>query len=155
MHDLLKSVLILCSTLFLSTSVLAIESDKNNQLTCFAKHLDTNEEVEVKIAPAITSKNIATAQWPLGYPTIVIDNSAFLKLPTNARQFIYYHECAHLKFKLKDEFATDCKSLELINEKHQLFEIDTRKLVETLVKEFGMSRRWSELLQCDLVNDLK
>ena len=155
MHDLLKIVLTFYSTLFLSSSALAVDPGKNNQLTCFAKHLDTNKEVAVKTAPGITSKHVATAQWPLGYPTIVIDDSAFLKLPTNARQFIYYHECAHLKYKLDNEFEADCKALELIQNKHQLSEIDTRKLVKTLVKEFGMSRRWSVLLQCDLTNKLE
>jgi hypothetical protein len=65
-------------------------------------------------------EKIATAQWPLGYPTIVIDDRAFLKLPINVRQFVYYHECAHLKFETKDEYEVDCKSLELINKKHGL-----------------------------------
>lgn len=132
----------------LSINVYAIEQDID-RLTCFAKHLDTDEEVEVKIISAIRSKQIATAQWPLGYPTIAINDSDFIKLPKNARQFIYYHECAHLKYRLKDEFETDCKSLELMKEKHQIKKIDVRKLVKTLIKEFGMSHRWSELLQCE------
>ncbi len=139
--------------LFSSFSAFGIDSNSNSSFSCVANHLDTNKEVEVKIISAIRSKNVATAQWPLGYPTIAIDNSAFLKLPKNAQQFIYYHECAHLKFKIYDEFDTDCKSLDLIKEKHQLSEIDIRKLVETLVKEFGMSHRWSNLLQCDLMNN--
>ncbi len=143
---------IIISIIFLFSSLNSSALDKNNNssFTCIAKHLDTNKDVQVKIISAIKSKKVATAQWPLGYPTIAIDDSTFLKLPKNARRFIYYHECAHLKFKLDDEFETDCKSLELINDKHQLSKTDIRKLVATLVKEFGMSRRWSELLQCKI-----
>ena len=135
--------------LFITFNSFAIETN-NDRLTCFAKHLDTNEEVEVKITSAISSKKIATAQWPLGYPTITINDSDFVKLPDNARQFIYYHECAHLKYKIKDELKTDCKSLELMQEKHQIKEIDVRRLVNTLVKEFGMSHRWRALLECGI-----
>lgn len=152
MRSLLKIALIFCSYLLSLSNTFALGSE--NKLTCSAKHLDTDKEVEVKIISGISNKKVATAQWPLGYPTIAINDSAFIKLPKNARQFIYYHECAHLKFKLENEFETDCKSLELIKEKHALSEIETRKLVKTLVKEFGMSRRWSELLQCDRVNNL-
>ncbi len=148
MYYLLKIVLILAACLMLPLNTTARELNKSGQLTCSARHLDTNKNVEVKTVSGITRKKIATAQWPLGYPTIAIDDSAFLKLPINARQFIYYHECAHLKFETTDEYEADCKSLKLINEKHRLSEIDVRKLVKTLVKEFGMSRRWSELLQC-------
>jgi len=133
--------------LLFSLPVQAVEQ-KNDQLSCYAKHLDSEKEVKVNVIPGITKKKIATAQWPLGYPTIAIDNSAFLKLTKNARRFVYYHECAHLKYKIENEFETDCKSLELINKKHGLTELETRKLVKTLVQEFGMSRRWSELLQC-------
>lgn len=111
MAHTLKIFLIISFSLLFSLNTVALESDKNTQLTCFAKHLDTNNEVEVKIIPGIAGENIATAQWPLGYPTIVIDNSKFLKLPVNARQFIYYHECAHLKLEIKDEYKADCKSL--------------------------------------------
>lgn len=150
MRILFITILILCFYLIFSENTFAKESDEDNKLNCIAKHLDTGKVVIVKTSPAIKSKNVATAQWPLGYPTIVIDNSAFLKLPKNARQFVYYHECAHLKFNIKDEFETDCKALELIKEKHKITKIQTRKLVETLVKEFGMSRRWSELLQCKI-----
>jgi len=144
MHHLIK----ISFTLYLLFPLCAQSLEQSDRLTCYAKHLDTNKAVEVKTIPGITNKNIATAQWPLGYPTIVIDNSAFLKLSKNTRRFIYYHECAHLKYKIEDEFETDCKSLQLINKKHGLTEIDARKLVKTLVQEFGMSRRWSELLQC-------
>jgi hypothetical protein len=149
MRDILKTALVLSFFLLLPLNILALEAEKDNRLSCTAKHLDTNEEVAVKTVPAITNKNIATAQWPLGYPTIAINESDFIKLPENARQFIYYHECAHLKFQIEDEYETDCKSLELINENHPLSKINVRKLVETLVKKFGMSRRWSELLQCE------
>ena len=146
MNYLIKTTFAFCLIFPLCAQSL---EQNNARLTCYAKHLDTDKEVEVKIIPAITNKKIATAQWPLGYPTIVIDNRAFLKLTKNTRRFIYYHECAHLKYKIKDEFETDCKSLELIHEKHGITEIDTRKLVKTLIQEFGMSRRWSELLQCE------
>ncbi|GEM_PF-2760791 len=149
MHFLLKTFLIFVSCLFLPLNSLALEPNKREPLTCTARHLDTNKNVEVKTVPGIKNKKIATAQWPLGSPTIVIDNSAFLKLPLNTRQFIYYHECAHLKFETKDEYEADCKSLKLINEKHGLSEIDVRKLVKNLVAEFGMSQRWSDLLQCE------
>jgi hypothetical protein len=147
MRYLVKIILITSFCLMISLNVYA--NDKENKMNCSAKHLDTNKEVEVKVISGISSKKIATAQWPLGYPTIVIDNSAYLKLPTDTRRFIYYHECAHLKYKSMNEFETDCKSLDLINKKHGLTEIETRKLVKNLVKEFGMSRRWSELLQCN------
>ena len=124
--------------------------DNNDRISCYARHLNTDEEVEVKVTSAITSKKIATAQWPLGYPTIAINDSDYIKLPKNARQFIYYHECAHLKYRIKDEFETDCKSLELMKQKHQIKEIDIRKLVKSLVEEFGMSHRWSSLLKCEI-----
>jgi capsid portal protein len=149
MHCILKIVLILGSCSLLSLEITAQEFNKDSRLNCSAKHLDTNKNVEVKTASGLVGKKIATAQWPLGYPTIIIDDSAFLKLPVNTRQFIYYHECAHLKFETTDEYEADCKSLELINKKHDLSEIDVRKLVKTLVQKFGMSRRWSELLQCE------
>jgi capsid portal protein len=144
MHIILIKIFIL----LLSFNVSAIESN-NNKLTCYAKHQNTNKEVAVEIVPGITKKNIATAQWHSGHPTIAIDNSAFLKLPKDARRFIYYHECAHLKYGIEDQYEADCKSLDLIRENHALSDIDIRKLVDTLVKELGMSRRWSELLQCD------
>ena len=131
-------------------SINAFATEPNNdRLTCLAKHLDTDEEVEVKINSAISAKQIATAQWPLGYPTISINDSDFIKLPKNTRQFIFYHECAHLKYKTKDENKADCKSIEMMKEIHQIKEIDVRKLVKTLNKEFGMSHRWSALLQCE------
>ncbi|HIF51143.1 MAG TPA: hypothetical protein EYQ42_06425 [Thiotrichaceae bacterium] len=155
MYCPLKNIFILSFILLFSFNTFAVETHKNDRLTCFAKHLDTNKEVPVKTISAITSKKIATAQWPLGYPTIAIDYRAFLKLPINTRQFIYYHECAHLKFKLDDEFIADCISLNLTDEKHELSEIDIRKLVKTLVEKFGMSRRWSELLHCDLMQKAK
>lgn len=155
MCNLIKVVIFFYSCFLLSLNTFALESNKKVPLSCVATHLDTNKEVNVKTVSGISKRKIATAQWPLGYPTIAIDDSAFLKLPVNARQFIYYHECAHLRFKLKDEYDADCRSLELINENHGLSEIDIRKLVETLVKEFGMSRRWSDLLQCNLMQELK
>ncbi len=148
MHILIK----ISFTLYLLLPLCAQSLEQSDRLTCYAKHLDTDKEVEVKTIPGITNKNIATAQWPLGYPTIVIDNSAFLKLTKNTRRFIYYHECAHLKYEIKNEFEADCKSLEFINKKHNISETDIRKLVKTLVQEFGMSRRWSELLQCKTMN---
>ena len=153
MNSFFKPIVIISFSSLFSINTLAIESETENKnpLTCFAKHLDTNKEVPVKTISAITSKKIGTAQWPLGYPTIAIDHQAFLKLPINARQFIYYHECAHLKFKIENEFVADCISLNLTDEKHELSEIDIRKLVKTLSEKFGMSHRWSELLQCDLM----
>ena len=57
---------------------------ENDKLSCTARHLDTNKEVEVKIVSSIPGKKVATAQWPLGYPSIAIDNGAFAKLPKNA-----------------------------------------------------------------------
>jgi hypothetical protein len=150
MYYFIKIIFIFSLCLLLPLNTVAKDSNKNTRLTCSAKHLDTGKEVDVKTVTAITRNKVATAQWPLGYPTIAIDDSAFIKLTKNARRFIYYHECAHLKFKIKDEYEADCKSLTLIKEKHELSEIDTRKLVKTLVKEFGMSRRWSELLQCKI-----
>lgn len=135
--------------ILISINVFAAETN-NNRLTCLAKHLDTDKEVEVKINSAISTKQIATAQWPLGYPTININDSDFIKLPKNVQQFIFYHECAHLKYKTKDENEADCKSIEMMKEKHQIKEIDVRKLVKTLNKEFGMSHRWRELLECGI-----
>ncbi len=121
----------------------------NSKLSCKAKHLDTDEEVEVKTTSSLPTKKIATAQWPFGYPTIAIDESVFVKLPANARQFIYYHECAHLKFQIKSEQEADCKGLELMINKHELSEIDVRQLVNIMVKEFGLSPRWTNLLNCE------
>ena len=136
---------------FLLFSLHTFATESNNKpLTCFANHLDTNEEVEVKVTSAISTKQIATAQWPLGYPTIAINDSDFIKLPKNARQFIFYHECAHFKYRTKDEYKADCKSVDLMKEKHQIKEIDVRKLVRTLNHELGMSHRWRDLLECGI-----
>ena len=122
-----------------------------NKLSCSAKHLNSNEQVEVKIASAYVGNKVATAQWPEGHPTIVIDDSKFVKLPINVRQFIYYHECAHLQLKTEDEFIADCHSVDTLINKHDYSERDIRKLVKVLVKEFGMSLRWSSLLDCSKV----
>ncbi len=146
----LKTLFLFGVYLMLPITLLAEETDKNNPLTCYAKHLDTKEHVKVKTVSGIIKNKIATAQWPLGYPTIAIDNSAFLKLTKNVRRFIYYHECAHLKFETKDEHEADCKSLELINDNHGLSEIETRRLIKSLVDEFGMSIRWSDLTNCSV-----
>lgn len=118
-------------------------------MTCIADHLDTNKPVEVKVVSSITKDKVATAQWPLGYPTIAINDSLFLKLPQNIKQFIYYHECAHLKFKNDDEHMIDCKSIDMLTERHNYSKLDIRKLINSLAKEFGLSKRWSKLLQCD------
>ena len=123
----------------------AIENDK---LSCAAKHLDTDKEVEVKIVSSISGKKIATAQWPLGYPTIAIDDSAFAKLPKNAKQFVYYHECAHLRLMSNDEHEVDCESINLLVERSHYSEIQVRRLVQALKQEFGWSKRWSNLLDC-------
>lgn len=133
--------------LLTTTNVVATAADK--KLSCYAKHLDTDNLVEVKIVSSIASKKIATAQWPLGYPTIAIDNSAFVKLTKNTRQFIYYHECAHLTLRTKDEHEADCESINILMKKHHYKELDVRKLVKNLSEEFGLSQRWSDLLACN------
>jgi len=138
--------------LLISISSLSIaapkEVIKNDNLSCTAKHLDTDKEVDVKIVSSIPGKKVATAQWPLGYPTIAIDNSAFAKLPKNAKQFVYYHECAHLRLKSHDENKADCESIHFLEKRHNYSEIDIRKLIQTLTEEFGWSKRWNKLLDC-------
>ena len=126
---------------------------KTDKLSCTAKHLDTNELVEVKTVSGIMGGKIAIAQWPLGYPTIVINASTFVKLPKNAKQFIYYHECAHLTLNNKDEYVADCESINILVEKHGFSEINIRKLIQSLTKTLGWSRRWQELLNCESVPD--
>lgn len=123
----------------------AIENDK---LSCTASHLDTDKEVEVIVVSGIPGKKIATAQWPLGYPTIAIDEGAFTKLPKNAKQFVYYHECAHLKLRSNDEHEVDCASITLLVMRNNYSEIDLRRLIQALKQEFGLSKRWSKLLEC-------
>jgi hypothetical protein len=146
-----KKYLIIFVYLLLPLNVAAETDISSKKLSCFARHLDTDKLVEVKTVSGIASSKIATAQWPLGYPTIVIDDSAFVKLPKNAKQFIYYHECAHLTLKTEDEHEADCESVNLLVENHVFSKLDVRKLVQTLSKELGWSRRWQELLSCESV----
>ncbi len=140
----------LLNSICLSFPLIAAAQDKNenDKLSCTARHLDTDKEVEVKIVSSIPGKKIATAQWPLGYPTIAIDNSAFAKLPKNAKHFIYYHECAHLKLMSNNEHEVDCESINLLVTRSHYSEMQVRKLVQALKQEFGWSKRWSNLLDC-------
>lgn len=132
-----------------AVSVYAVaEKIDNKKLHCSARHLDTDAEVTVKVVPSIPGKKIATAQWPLGYPTIAIDASAFARLPKNAREFIYYHECAHLKFMSNDEHEVDCESMNLLAEHSHYSDIEVRSLIQELTKEFGWRKRWYKLLDC-------
>ncbi len=121
-----------------------------NPLTCEALHLDTNKPVPVRIVSAITSQRIATAQWPLGYPTIAINESEFSKLPQLTRQFIYYHECAHLVKQIKDEVKVDCVALEMMRHEQQLSKRDIRLLVDERSTPLGLTPRWTNLLKCDV-----
>lgn len=134
--------------IFVPLSSLSKDVTPVDKLSCFAKHLDTDQLVEVKTVSALPSKKIATAQWPLGYPTIAIDESAYAKLPKNAKQFVYYHECAHLTLKTEDEYSTDCESINSLVEKHGYSEIDIRKLIQSLTKKLGWSKRWEKLISC-------
>lgn len=120
----------------------------NSQLSCYAKHLDTDEIVRVKTISGFAGNKVATAQWLLGFPTIVLDDSAFVKLPKNIRQFVYYHECAHLKLKHDDERVTDCESINLLIINNNSSALGIRRLVQSLTQEFGWSQRWSNLLDC-------
>ena len=133
-----------------SFPLIAIAQDaiENDKLSCTARHLDTARDVDVKVVSRIPGKKIATAQWPLGYPTIAIDESAFTKLPKNAKQFVYYHECAHLKIRSNDEHEVDCESINLLVMRNNYSEIDLRRLIQALKQEFGLSKRWSKLLEC-------
>ncbi len=135
----------------ISFSLIATAQDKidNEKLSCRASHLDTNKEVEVNIVSSIPGNKIATAQWPLGYPTIAINDSAFTKLPKSAKHFIFYHECAHLRLMSDNEHEVDCKSIQLLVKQKNYSEIDIRKLIQTLRAEFGWSKRWSKLLSCE------
>ncbi len=151
MYYPLKTSLVLTVCALLPLNAVSEETVTTDKLSCYAKHLDTNKLVEVKTVSGITGSKIATAQWPLGYPTIVIDNSAFVKLLKNAKQFIYYHECAHLQTKTEDEHEADCTSIDALVEKHDYSALDVRKLIQTLSKELGWSRRWQELLNCESV----
>ncbi len=143
---LLRYVCFIFTLLF--SIVTTAETTSGNKLSCKAEHLDTNKPVEVNIVSGYVGFQVATAEWPLGYPTIIIDDSEYLRLPEKARQFIYYHECAHLKLKTEDEHEADCASIKMLRNKHNYKDIDIRKLIETLVKKFGMSTRWSKLLSC-------
>ncbi len=146
MFNIIKLILLVSLS---SLSIAATqETVKNDNLSCTAKHLDTDKEVDVKIISSIPGKKVATAQWPLGYPTIAINHSAFTILPKNAKQFVYYHECAHLRLKSYDENEADCESIRLLEKRNNYSEIDIRKLIQTLTKEFGWSKRWNQLLDC-------
>lgn len=149
MNNFLKiSLVVICMNVPLKAS--SQEPNKTNKLSCSARHLDTNEEVKVKTESGLSINNkVATAQWPLGYPTIAIDDSAFTKLPGNAKQFIYYHECAHLALRTTDEKEADCESINTMIKKHGATKHDIRILVKTLAKEFGLSPRWTNLLKCE------
>jgi hypothetical protein len=148
MFKIIKYIL-LCS-ICISFPLIAGQQDTNDndKLSCRAKHLDTDKEVEVKIVSSIPGKKIATAQWLLGYPTIAIDDSAFAKLPKNAKQFVYYHECAHLRLMSNDEHEVDCESINLLVKQGHYSEIQVRRLIQALKQEFGWSKRWSNLLDC-------
>lgn len=142
---------ILLFSIYMSFPLIAAAQDtinENDKLSCTAKHLDTDKEVEVKIVSSIPGKKIATAQWTLGYPTIAIDDSAFAKLTKNAKQFVYYHECAHLRLMSNDEHEVDCESINLLVERSHYSEIQLRRLIQALKREFGWSKRWSNLLDC-------
>ena len=147
MYHFIKFILPIIICLLLSEPAIAAEDDSG--LSCFARHLDTDELVEVNTASGIAGEKIALAQWPLGYPTIVIEDSKFVKLPKNVRHFIYYHECAHLQLQTDNERVTDCEALNSLVDKQQYNEFDVRKLVAGLVKETGKSLRWSNLLNCE------
>ncbi len=145
-RTLLSLLILICTSI---QSFSATNNIKNNGLSCSAKHLDTGKLVEVKTVTSITTSKVATAYWPLGYPTIAINDSVFSKLPKSARQFVYYHECAHLKFRSKNEHQMDCESIKLLVVKMKYSKVKLRRLIKTLVQEFGLSKRWSNLLACD------
>lgn len=147
----LNYLIIISACILLPLNAVSQDTIKPDKLSCSARHLDTNQLVEVKTVSGITGGKVATAQWPLGYPTIVINDSTFVKLPDNAKQFIYYHECAHLTLNSKDEYGADCESINVLVGKHSFSEIDVRKLIQTLTKNLGWSRRWQELLNCESV----
>lgn len=132
--------------LFITAQTLA--ADKS-ALTCEAAHLDTNKTVPVRVVTAITNQRIATAQWPLGYPTIAINETEFSRLPELSRQFVYYHECAHLVKRIQEEAQTDCVALEMMQEQQRLSRYDIRLLVDELSTALGLSRRWTNLLNCE------
>lgn len=141
-------------SILVSFSSLAETEQTNTKkpLSCYAKHLNTNETVKVKTISGFAGNKIATARWPLGYPTIVLDDSAFVKLPENIRQFVYYHECAHLQLLHNDERVMDCKSINSLIVNNNFSALDIRRLVQSLTQEFGWSRRWSDLLRCESFN---
>jgi len=155
MYRAIQYLLLFSSCVSYSLIATAQDTIKNDKLSCTAKHLDTDKEVEVNVISSIPGKKIATAQWPLGYPTIAINDSAFVKLPKNAKEFVYYHECAHLKFRSNDEHKVDCESINLLAAERNYTEIDIRKLIQTLNQEFGWSKRWEKLLDCRSFNDAK
>lgn len=144
----LKYLFVISASLFISTNATAINSN-DKKLYCQARHLDTDKLVDVKIIPGIAGNKVATAQWPLGYPTIAIDNSAYIKLPKNVKRFVYYHECAHLTIRTENQHEADCESINSLIDRHDYKELDIRKLVKALVEKFGLSIRWSNLLACD------
>ncbi len=129
------------------------QTTTSDQFSCYAKHLNTDETVEVKTISGFAGNKIATAQWPSGYPTIVLDDSAFVKLSKNIRQFVYYHECAHLKLKHNDERIMDCESINLLIVNNNFSALDIRRLVQNLTQELGWSQRWSDLLRCESFNN--
>ena len=134
--------------LFLLTTTQTLAGERA-VLSCEAAHLDTNKTVPVKIVSAITKQRIATAQWPLGYPTIAINESEFSRLPELSRQFVYYHECAHLVKQIKDEAQVDCVALEMMRDQQQVSKYEMRLLVDELSTSLGLSRRWTNLLKCE------
>ncbi len=148
MHAPIKNKTIILMICLLPLYVTAQTNVSNKRLACLAKHLYTDDLVTVKTVSSLPGGKLATAQWPLGYPTIVIDDNAFLKLPDNVQHFIYYHECAHLALQSDDEHEVDCKSIDLLVENKQYTALDVRRLMQTLKQAFGLSKRWSELLNC-------
>ena len=150
MARLLYYLIITGVLISLSSHALAKDEITHAPLNCTAKHLYTDQLVEVKISHGITGKKIAAAQWHSGHPTIVIDDSAFVRQPINIRLFIYYHECAHLTLTDKGEAVADCESLNSLVEKQHYSELDIRKLIRSLAKQLGLSQRWSNLLNCSV-----
>lgn len=81
-------------------------------LTCYARHRATGQ-----VVPVIGTNGHAGGYWgfatyqPNGYPVIIFDARVLSSFPDVVARFIYYHECAHLKYETTNEIEASCWGL--------------------------------------------
>ncbi|WP_133162390.1 hypothetical protein [Hyphococcus luteus] len=81
-------------------------------LTCYARHRASGSFV-----PVIGVNGNARGYWgyatyqPNGQPVIIFDPQFLLPYPDVVARYVYYHECAHLKYETSNEIEASCKGL--------------------------------------------